>query len=200
MHATSVALHDVATVTGVLFPNRMHDGLRDGTITVTFRNWKRPQAKIGGRYRTGGGDLVVESIDAVRSGSITDDDARRAGSADATALRREMGWGDDLTVLRLSFHREEPVDRPPPALDDDVIDARLDRLDRTSPTGSWTRATLDIIARRPAVRAGDLAAELGRERLSFKADVRKLKRLGLTESLDVGYRLSARGRAYLDRR
>ena len=41
----------------------MHDGLRDGTITLTFRNWKRPQAKVGGRYRTGGGDLVVESIE-----------------------------------------------------------------------------------------------------------------------------------------
>ena len=179
----------------------MHDGLRDGSITVTFRNWKRPQAKVGGRYRTGGGDLVVESIEPVRSGAITDADARRAGSVDAAALRREMRWGDDLTVLRIAFRREEPtIARPAPSLDDDEIDRRLDRLDASSPAGPWTRATLDVIARRPAVRAGDLAAELGRERLSFKADVRKLKRLGLTESLDVGYRLSPRGRAYLDRR
>ena len=184
----------------MLFPNRMHDGLRDGTITLTFRRWKRPQAKVGGRYRTGGGDLVVESIEEVRSGAISDDDARRAGFADATALRREMRWGDDVAVLRILFHREEPRERPPLMLDDDVIDTRLDRLDRNSPTGPWTRATLDIIARRPAVRAGDLAADLGRERMPFKADVRKLKRLGLTESLDVGYRLSARGRAYFDRR
>ena len=88
----------------------------------------------------------------------------------------------------------------PPSLDDDEIDRRLNRLDATSPNGAWTRATLDLIARRPAVRAGDLAEQLGRERLPFKADVRKLKRLGLTESLDVGYRLSKRGRAYLDRR
>jgi hypothetical protein len=191
----------VTTVTVVLFPNRMHDGLREGTITLTFRNWKRPQAKVGGRYRTGGGDLVVESIETVRAAAITDDDARRAGSTDAAALRREMRWDDDdLRLLRISFHREEPYDRPPPLLDDDVIDARLERLDRASPVGPWTRATLDIIARRPEVRAGDLAAELGRERLPFKADVRKLKRLGLTESLDVGYRLSARGRDYLDRR
>jgi hypothetical protein len=108
--------------------------------------------------------------------------------------------GDDLTVLRICFHREEPRDRSAPLLDDEVIEARLERLDRASPVGPWTRATLDIIARRPAVRAGDLAAELGRERLPFKADVRKLKRLGLTESLDVGYRLSPRGRSYLDRR
>jgi hypothetical protein len=176
----------------------MHAGLRDGTITLTFRNWKRPQAKVGGRYRTGGGDLVVESIELVSCGAITDDDARDAGSTDAAALRREMRWSDDLTVLRISFHREEPLDREPAQLDDDVIDARLGRLDRTNPTGPWTRATLEIIARRPAVRAGDLAVELDRERLPFKADVRKLKRLGLTESLDIGYRLSPRGRAYLD--
>ena len=37
-----------------------------------------------------------------------------------------------------------------------------------------------------------------RERLPFKADVRKLKNLGLTISLGVGYELSPRGQAYLD--
>jgi hypothetical protein len=37
---------------------------------------------------------------------------------------------------------------------------------------------------------------MGRETLPFKRDVRKLKELGLTESLEVGYRLSPRGRAY----
>jgi hypothetical protein len=42
-----------------------------------------------------------------------------------------------------------------------------------------------------------LAASLGRETAPFKADVRKLKELGLTESLLVGYRLSPHGRAYL---
>ena len=58
---------------------------------------------------------------------------------------------------------------------------------------------LRLIAERPAVRAGDLAESLGRERLAFKADVRKLKALGLTESLGVGYRLSPRGEAWLER-
>jgi hypothetical protein len=38
------------------------------------------------------------------------------------------------------------------------------------------------------------------ERLPFKANVRKLKALGLTESLDIGYRLSPRGEALLARR
>jgi hypothetical protein len=51
--------------------------------------------------------------------------------------------------------------------------------------------------RRPATLAADLAAELGRETQPFKADVRRLKELGLTESLEVGYRLSPRGDAVL---
>ncbi len=59
------------------------------------------------------------------------------------------------------------------------------------------RDALELIDAHPAVRAGDLADQLGRERLSFKIDVRKLKALGLTESLPVGYKLSPRGRSWL---
>jgi Mn-dependent DtxR family transcriptional regulator len=73
------------------------------------------------------------------------------------------------------------------------------RLDAASRHGSWTKSVLRLIRDRPGVRAADLARKLGRERLAFKRDVRKLKELGLTESLEVGYRLSPRGRAVLDR-
>ena len=81
-----------------------------------------------------------------------------------------------------------------------AIDARLARLDAASRHGPWTARVLDLIARRPATRAPDLAAELARDTALFKADVRKLKELGLTESLERGYRLSPRGRAYRDGR
>jgi predicted transcriptional regulator len=39
--------------------------------------------------------------------------------------------------------------------------------------------------------------ELEVDKVRFKANVRKLKALGLTESLEVGYRLSPRGEAVL---
>ena len=78
------------------------------------------------------------------------------------------------------------------------IERRLARLDRASKQGPWTQAVLRIIRDQPEVRAADLAPELGRERLPFKLDVRKLKELGLTESLPRGYRLSPRGRAALE--
>jgi hypothetical protein len=63
----------------------------------------------------------------------------------------------------------------------------------------WPRAprggVLALIAMRPGVRAGGLAASLGRETRPFEVDVRKRKELGRTERLEVGYRLSPRGRA-----
>jgi hypothetical protein len=71
-------------------------------------------------------------------------------------------------------------------------------LDAAPSSGPWTLAVLRAIEVAPAVRAADLAGPLGMERLHFKANVRKLKELGLTESLGIGYRLSPRGRAYLD--
>ena len=85
------------------------------------------------------------------------------------------------------------------ALDDaelDRISARLDRFDTASPAGPWNRQTLQLIADHPGVRAPDLAVSVGHETIRFKTDVRKLKELGLTESLLVGYRLSPRGEAF----
>jgi hypothetical protein len=77
-----------------------------------------------------------------------------------------------------------------------AVDGRLDRWDAARET-PWTRKVLRLIADRPGVRAPDLAASLGRESLAFTRDVRKLKELGLTRSLAVGYEISHRGRAYL---
>jgi len=78
-----------------------------------------------------------------------------------------------------------------------VIHERLSRMDGRAAHGPWTRATLEAIDACPETLAADLARGLGRERDPFKRDVRKLKELGLTESLSVGYRLSPRGTSYL---
>ena len=78
----------------------------------------------------------------------------------------------------------------------DALLVRLQRLDGTTP---WVRRILDLIARHPGRRAAELAAELRQETAPFKLNVRKLKALGLTESLEIGYRLSPRGRAVLAR-
>ena len=80
------------------------------------------------------------------------------------------------------------------------VNVGLAKLDANAPSGPWTRQFLELIRDQPGVRAGDICTVVGMERLPFKAYVRKLKALGLTESLEVGYRLSPRGEAVLKAR
>jgi hypothetical protein len=186
-----------------------HERIASGEITRTYRAWKRPQVKVGGRYHVGAVDLIVDSIDRVALSSVSDRDARRSGFADRDALTEflhERASIDGDTVFHIEFHAVERDDGPSLADDAELtevevadIAARLDRMDARSDIGPWTRSTLALIGEKPGVVSTELAASLGRERAAFKADVRQLKRLGLTVSLEVGYRLSPRGEAFLRR-
>ncbi|MGH3946690.1 MAG: hypothetical protein ACRDSI_16845 [Pseudonocardiaceae bacterium] len=185
------------------FEGRFRAGIQDGTTTVTFRRWKRPQAVAGHRYRTTAGMIEVDAVDVVDESAITDAEARRGGYPHRAAMVADLRGAPDLPLYRVRFHHAGQDPRDALAAHDDLSDAevaeldrRLDRLDRASAHGPWTAAVLSAIAERPAVRAAELAAAFGRDTQPFKIDVRKLKNLGLTISLDVGYRLSPRGEAY----
>lgn len=178
--------------------------IRAGVVDVGFRRWERPRVVVGTRMRTAVGLVEVTSVGTVEEYALTDDDARRAGAPSLDALRRGLADRADRPVYRvgLRWAGDDPRvalrRRPPTPAELAEIRARLARLDAASPVGPWTGPTLALIDRSPAVRAPDLAAELGRDTASFKRDVRKLKELGLTESLDIGYRLSPRGEAVVD--
>ncbi|MGH8823930.1 MAG: hypothetical protein ACRDVN_05580 [Jiangellaceae bacterium] len=189
----------------MLFTQRFWPGIADGSITLTFRRWHRAHVVAGRPYRTPAGIVEVTSVAPTEPAAITDDEARRAGHPDARALVADIPPRPGATLYRIEFHRVPGDPRADLAADADLdhaevvaISARLVRLDRASRHGPWTRTTLELVRDRPATRAADLAASLDREIRPFKIDVRKLKNLGLTESLDVGYRLSPRGRAYLE--
>jgi IS5 family transposase len=183
----------------VLFSMDAWPGLADGSITLTFRTWTSPQAKVGGRYRVGGMLLEAVAVDRIPTAAITDADARRAGATDRAALLARLGDVDE--AWRVELRHLGPDDRIARREDDELgpdelaaIRARLDRFDRS---GAWTRSTLRLIERYPGVVSTALARHAGAERAAFKLNVRKLKELGLTESLTVGYRLSPRGEAVL---
>jgi hypothetical protein len=189
----------------VLVERRAREGIFDGSVTVLVRRWRRPQATAGGVYRTAAGRIAVDQVTVVDPAALTDATARAAGYTTADELRARLRGdeGDPVYVLRV-----RPAAGPDPraelSADDrltpaDVaeLDRRLDRLDRASRTGPWTMSVLTAIEAEPGRRAGDLAAAAGRETQPYKLDVRKLKALGLTLSLPVGYRLSPRGTAYL---
>jgi hypothetical protein len=189
----------------LLFQKRFHTGLVDGSVRLTFRRWEKPHVKKGGRYRCHPiGVLEVDGVDRVPIAAISEEDARAAGFTSRSELLGFMSQGPagplppDAEVWRVALHHGGDGDRVEIALDEHLTPAEVDalarRLDRL---GGWTIPTLRLIGRRPRIAASRLAASLGRERDPFKIDVRKLKRLGLTQSFEVGYELSPRGRALL---
>ncbi len=178
--------------------------IKAGEIDLAFRRWDRPRVVVGTKMRTAVGLLEVTSVDEVDVDAITDEDAHRAGAASREALLKALAGRADRPAYRVGLRYAGPDPRialraaAPTAAELAEIQTRLDRLDRASSIGPWTRATLDLVDRFPEVRAPDLAARAGRETADFKRDVRKLKELGLTESLDIGYRLAPRGEAVVD--
>jgi hypothetical protein len=97
----------------VEFSQELRDDVLAGEITVSFRLWKRPKVKAGGRYPVGPGrDLIeVDSIELMAFADVTDADVRRAGEPDRETLRRRAAHAgpidDDTLVYRVEFH---PVD------------------------------------------------------------------------------------------
>jgi hypothetical protein len=176
--------------------------IRVGEIDLAFRRWDRPRLLVGTRMRTSVGLVEVTSIDEVDD--VTDEDAVRAGASREQLLKLMQPKAPaPIWRVGLRFAGEDPRVRlrnsdDLSAEERSALVARLDRFDRASRNGPWTREVLALIEANPARRAPDLAAELGRETAPFKRDVRKLKELGLTESLEIGYRLSPRGAALLE--
>ena len=183
----------------MLFRPSTLKGIADGTVTRAYRTWDRPRVRPGGRQRTPAGVVAFDAVEPVARESLTDADARSAGLADL----------DELLGLVDRRDRHDLPHRPPPRRPRSArraarVDARRGRGRRAPPSPGAARprqparpvdeAVLRAIADKPGVRAADLAAAFGRERDPFKLDVRKLKELGLTESLRPGYRLSPRGR------
>ena len=183
------------------------EAIRDGRVDLAFRRWKRPRVLAGTRMRTALGLVEVIGVEVVERGAITEADARRAGHGSAGELLEMLDSRDEGEIHRVELRwagadpRVELRERDDLSSEElDQIAARLERLDHASRRGPWTRTVLELIRDRPEVRAPDLAESLGLETDPFKRDVRKLKELGLTESLEIGYRLSPRGRAVLERR
>jgi hypothetical protein len=142
-------------------------------------------------------------VRAVRAADVTEADAHEAGLPDAESLielaRSHTGREvTDETLLYCVRFRYTPVTPEKPRLPLEEIARRLDRLDVASKRGPWTLQALRLIEANPAIVARLLAPETGLPLLDFKQNVRKLKALGLTISLECGYELSELRQSYLD--
>ncbi|MEQ8763474.1 MAG: hypothetical protein RL885_06080 [Planctomycetota bacterium] len=195
----------------MLFQSRFHEGIRRGEITATYRPWDQARATAGKAHRCGRlGRIEVLSVDEVPLSSLDDSAAKEAGFETGEELRAYVKEKSkrpleaSSTIYRVRFRYLEDEEDPREALRQDTSKAavvrtaeKLASIDRRSRRGPWTRAVLELVAAHPETLAGTLAKRLGRQRLSFKADVRKLKELGLTISHEIGYSLSPHGLAAL---
>ncbi|WP_020696152.1 hypothetical protein [Reyranella massiliensis] len=187
----------------MLLKRRFLDGIVDGSISLVFRRWRKPTVKAGGTLKTAVGVLAIDEVESTPLSKVRAVDAKRAGYSSLDELKAELSKRDEGDVYRIKV-RYVGADprialRSKSRIGSGEFDALLVHLQRWDGTTPWVRRTLGLIERHPGRRAGDLAAELKQETAPFKLNVRKLKALGLTESLEVGYRLAPRGRAVLAR-
>ncbi len=186
-----------------MFSNADLQRIVAGEVDLAFRVWRRPMHTVGGRQRTRAGVIGFTSVEPVPASGITEQDAARAGRT-LDELERFLARKEG-TVYRIGLQflgEDERVTlRQRDRLTRDELDdlaEQLAAMDRRSTRGPWTRQFLELIEARPAELAETIGASIGWERTPFKATVRRLKELGLTESLPTGYRLSPRGMAVLE--
>jgi hypothetical protein len=177
-----------------------------GEITTVFRVWKRPTVKAGGTQMTKLGVLGIDAVDIVTENEITEMDAREAGfPSKAELIDHLLERTDETDIYRIRLHYVGEDPRKALREQADLSDAELSeiieklrKLDENSQRGDWTQLYLQMIHDRPNTHAAKLAASIGLDIPHFKPWVRKLKALGLTESLRPGYRLSPRGEKVLE--
>jgi hypothetical protein len=176
--------------------------IRKGEVQLAFRRWARPTVKRGTLLRTALGVVAIDEVSHVEARSISDAEAKLAGYSGRSELIASLRGEGALYRIALHFEGPDPrvalrAQRLTSEDERRQVLAKLDALDRRARGGPFTRRFLALIEQSPGVAAAALARTCGMEVFSFKAQVRKLKELGLTESLEVGYRLSERGRDVL---
>lgn len=187
----------------MLLTNKVLEGIAAGKIRLAFRKWKKPTVKTGGQLHTHIGVLAIHSVDQISEKEISNRDAKLAGFESRADLLEEFKLRGGL-LYRIRFSLAGPDERialrtKRKISDDEWIELRqkLDRLDARSVHGPWVARFLSVVAMNSGILAATLASSLGLERKWFKDHMRKLKELGLTESLEVGYRISPRGETVL---
>ena len=188
----------------MLLKNAVLEKIRTGEITLIFRRWKRAGVKAGGTQMTQMGVVGIDSVDVVTERKISEADARAAGYGSKKALLADLyDREEDIYRIGVRWVGEDPRkalrtnDKLTKSQLDDII-SKLRKLDAGSQRGNWTQLYLQMIHDQPNTHAQILAESIGLTIPTFKPWVRKLKALGLTESLRPGYRLSPRGREVLE--
>ena len=185
----------------MLFRQDILQGIAEGRVTLAFRRWRRAPPAEGSTLRSAVGVLCLDRVTVVDDGDITPEDVGRTGMS-LDDLRSSIAGEGTLLRIELRLTGDDPRialrERLPERAELEAVIARLARIDAAGKT-PWTTRYLQLVASQPGIVSRRLARQVDAEVPIFKRRVRQLKELGLTESLEVGYRLSPRGRAVLER-
>jgi hypothetical protein len=190
----------------VLLSQTTLEGIASGSVTIVFRRWTTPRVKAGATLKTQVGIVAVDAVNKASPLRLDEADARAAGYPSKTALLNDLAKYPDGQLYRIAVRLagEDPrvALRENTRLSDGEVEElarKLAAMGARSTDGPWAVAILRLIGQRPGVLAARLAKSMGMETAIFKPRVRQLKELGLTESLETGYKLSPRGEALLRR-
>lgn len=187
----------------MILKDRIAQQVADGTVTRVYRRWSTARIREEATFISTVGEIRVTRVEVVDFSALVDDDAVKAGYETLGDLaetfrgdeafpiyRIDLEWvGEDPRVLLANQSALSPSDL-------NEVRTRLQRFDRASSHGAWKEETLRAIAASPGKRAEELRGRLPKD--VFKRNVQKLKALGLTNSLPVGYELTPRGRTVTD--
>lgn len=184
----------------MLFSRDILKGIAEGRVTLAFRRWRRAPPADGSSLRSPVGVLCLDRVTLVDEGDITVEDVRRTGMSPGE-LRASIAGEGTLLRIELRLAGDDPRialrERLPGDAELEALVVRLARIDAACPA-PWTTRYLQLIAGQPGIVSRVLAPQVDADVPPFKRRVQRLKELGLTESLEVGYRLSPRGCAVLE--
>jgi hypothetical protein len=182
----------------MLFKQNILAGIKAGRISLAFRKWKKPAAKVGSKIKTAIGLVEILEVATVNEKQISKKDAAAAGFESVESVLATWNEIEDGVIykIKLRYFSVDPrialrEKSDLTELEFQTIKKKLENFDKDGP---WTLVVLKATNDNPKLRAADLAESLGLEKMPFKINVRKLKNLGLTISEEVGYTISPLGK------
>jgi hypothetical protein len=187
----------------MLLKNKTIQSIQSGKVSLIFRRWKKAGVKKGGTQMTQLGVVGIDDVKIVTEDEITERDAKKAGFKSRDELIADLYDRDeDIYKIKVHWAGEDPrkalrTNNKLSKKEIGEIIGKLRKLDQNSQRRNWTQMYLQMIHDQPNIHAAILAEQIGLTIPTFKPWVRKLKALGLTESLRPGYKLSPRGEKVL---